>query len=175
MALLMMVPPAQAEGKLADLYAMTEQFFGAVPNNVRLLGVSPSVLENQLHFAQYFMSHPNLSMQFLTTLRMLVAKRTSSPYCEGLNKGLLMRQGVSAEEIDSITADPSEAPMSEKEKALLQFVLKALREPQSATADDVKNLESLGWTQSDLLDAVAHGARAVATNIIFDTFKLEND
>jgi hypothetical protein len=92
MALLELTPPEKAEGKLAELYAESEQFFGAVPNNVRMLGVSPDVLENQFDFAKYFFAHKTLTIPFLATIRMLVASETGSPYCQGLNTGLLMKQ-----------------------------------------------------------------------------------
>ena len=52
MSLLELTPPEKAQGKLAELYAESEQWFGAVPNNVRMLGVSPAVLENQFDFAK---------------------------------------------------------------------------------------------------------------------------
>ena len=44
MALIQTTPPEKAEGKLAELYAEVEQMFGRVPNNARMLGVSPSLL-----------------------------------------------------------------------------------------------------------------------------------
>lgn len=33
----------------------------------------------------------------------------------------------------------------------------------------------MGWTDSDLIDAVAHGARNTAVDILFNTFKIERD
>ena len=48
MALIQTTPPEKAEGKLAELYAEVEQLFGMVPNNVRMLGVSPEILDNQI-------------------------------------------------------------------------------------------------------------------------------
>jgi len=54
MSLLELTPPEKAQGRLAELYAESEQWFGAVPDNVRMLGVSPAVLENQFDFAKYF-------------------------------------------------------------------------------------------------------------------------
>jgi hypothetical protein len=41
------------------------------------------------------------------------------------------------------------------------------------TADDLDKLKALGWAERDIFDAVTHGARAVSTNIIFDTFKID--
>jgi alkylhydroperoxidase family enzyme len=71
--------------------------------------------------------------------------------------------------------DPSQAPLDEKQKALLLFVLKACDNPHSAPGDDLERLRVLGWEDRDILEAVVHGARMVGTNIIFDTFKVDMD
>jgi uncharacterized peroxidase-related enzyme len=175
MSLLELTPPEKAQGKLAELYAESEQWFGAVPNNVRMLGVSPAVLENQFDFAKYFFAHESLSMPFQAMIRMLVSATTRSPYCEGLNSGMLQKQGITAEQIEAAKADPRKAPLNDKEKALLLFVLKAIKNPHSVGPDDVEALKELGWKEIDIFDALAHGARSVATNIIFDAFKVDRE
>jgi alkylhydroperoxidase family enzyme len=173
MALIQTTPPEKAEGKLAELYAEVEQMFGMVPNNVRMLGVSPALLENQLQLIGHYREHPTLTTPFLAMVRMLVSKACRSPYCQNLNSGLLMQAGFTGEQIAAMQADPTQAPLDEKQKALLLFVLKACDNPHSVAAPDVDQLRSLGWSQVDILDAVAHGARMVGTNIIFDTFKID--
>jgi alkylhydroperoxidase family enzyme len=79
------------------------------------------------------------------------------------------------EQIEAAKADPEKAPLNEKEKALLVFVLKATKDPHSVDAGQIAALKKLGWAERDIFDALAHGARAVATNIIFDAFKVEQD
>ena len=175
MALLNMVPPDEAEGKLLELYDTAEQFFGMVPNNVKMFGVSPAMLENQVQFAVYSMEHPTLSAPFFAMIRLLVSHATGSPYCARMNAGLLLQQGFTSEQIEAAKADAGEVPLDEKETALLRFVLKATKAPKSIEARDVDELRAMGWRDRDIFGAVAHGARAVATNILFDTFKLEND
>lgn len=175
MSLLELTPPEKAAGKLAELYAESEAFFGAVPNNVRMLGVSPAVLENQFDFAKYYFSHPSLSIPFLAMIRMLVSTATGSPYCEGLNAGMLQKNGISPEQIEAAKKDPEKAPLSDKEKPLLQFVLKATKAPHAVTAEDVAALKELGWSEAEIFDALAHGARTVSTNILFDAFKVQSD
>lgn len=172
MSLLTLTPPEKAEGQLAELYASAEHFFGTVPSNVQLLGVSPAVLENQLYFAQYFMQHPTLGAPLLSMIRMLVAKACKSEYCDSFNVGLLARFGFTEEQIQGARIDPDKAPLEEKDKAMLLFVLKATSEPHAVASSDLDKLRSLGWTDADIFDAVAHGARAVGTNIIFDAFKI---
>ncbi len=175
MALIQTTPPEKAEGQLAELYAEVEQMFGMVPNNVRLLGVSPALLENQLQLIGHYVGHPTLTPPFLPLVRMLVSKACHSPYCQNLNTGLLLKAGLTKEQIAAIQADPTQAPLDEKQMALLLLVLKACDNPHSVTAQDVDHLRSLGWSDADIVDAVAHGARMVGTNIIFDTFKIDKD
>lgn len=175
MALLQTTPPEKAEGKLAELYAEVEQLFGMVPNNVRMLGVSPALLENQLQLIEHYMGHPALSVPFLALVRMLVSKACRSPYCQNLNTGLLLKAGFTKEQVAAMQADPSQAPLDEKQRALLLFVLKACDNPHAVVAEDVERLKAVGWSEPHILDAVAHGARMVGTNIIFDTFKIDLD
>jgi alkylhydroperoxidase family enzyme len=175
MALIQTTPPEKAEGKLAELYAEVEQMFGRVPNNARMLGVSPALLDNQLQLMEHYMGHPTLSTSFLAMVRMLVSKACHSPYCTSLNSGLLLKSGFTKEQIGATQADPAQAPLDEKQTALLLFVLKSCDDPHSVAAEDVDRLRSLGWSEVDILDAVAHGARMVATNIIFNTFKIDQE
>jgi alkylhydroperoxidase family enzyme len=175
MALVQTTLPEKAEGKLAELYAEVEQMFGMVPNNVRMLGVSPPLLENQLQLIGHYMGHPTLTTPFLAMVRMLVAKACHSPYCQNLNSGLLLKAGFTKEQIAAMQADPAQVPLDEKQKTLLLFVLKACDNPHSVSAEDMVRLRSLGWSEEDVVDAVAHGARMVGTNIIFDTFKIDRD
>ncbi|MFA6223098.1 MAG: hypothetical protein WC647_12365 [Desulfomonilaceae bacterium] len=175
MSLIQTTPPEKAEGKLAELYAEVEQLFGMVPNNVRMLGVSPEILDNQIQLMGYYMGHPTLSAPLLAMIRMLVSKACKSPYCQNLNTGLLSKAGFTKEQIAAMQDDPSQAPLDDKQKALLLFVLKACDNPHSATAEDLDRLRALGWDDRDIFEAVAHGARMVGTNIIFDTFKVDMD
>ena len=176
MSLLELTPPEKAEGKLAELYAEAKAFFGSVPNNVRLYGVSPALLENQFQLIGHFAGHPTLSAQLLAMIRMLVASSTESSYCEGFNSGMLQQQKwFSAEQIEAAKKDPANAPLADKEKSLLLFVLKGAKDPHSVTADDIKALKDIGWSEADIFDALAHGSRATATNILFDAFKVQLD
>jgi alkylhydroperoxidase family enzyme len=175
MSLIQTTPPEKAEGKLAELYAEVEQFFGMVPNNARMLGISPAILENQVQLMGHYMGHPTLSTPLLAMIRMLVSKACKSPYCQKLNTGLLNKSGFTMEQIMAMQADPTQSPLDEKQKALLLFVLRACDSPHSVTGDDLDRLRTLGWGDQDIFDAVAHGARMVGTNIIFDTFKVDMD
>jgi hypothetical protein len=55
------------------------------------------------------------------------------------------------------------------------LVLRAVQDPASVGAGDLEAMRGLGWSDGDILDAVTHGARMVAGDIIINAFKVERD
>jgi hypothetical protein len=71
--------------------------------------------------------------------------------------------------------NPADAPLPDKDKAMLLFVLKATQTPKTVEKSDLDQLRALGWSDGDIMDAVYHGARNVAVDIVFNAFKIDND
>jgi len=176
MSLLQTVSPEQATGKVADIYAQIQNMFGRVPNGLQLFSVSPDLMEQITPQYAYYMQHPTLSFPLLALVRMLVSKDNDCVYCVGLNEGFLMqRANYTSDQIAAIKRDPRNAPLNEKDLAMLLFILKGTRTSKSVTADDVNQLRGLGWTDRDILDGLFHGARHVAADIMLNALKVEID
>ncbi|MBF0539534.1 MAG: hypothetical protein HQL03_14910 [Nitrospirae bacterium] len=175
MPLIKTVSPDEATGRIAEIYATFKGMIGTVPQAMQLYSVSPAILEQQFNGIGYFMKHPSLNMVFLAFVRMLVSAGTNCKYCIDFNKGMLMNNGISSEVLDAAIKDPQKTPLPEKEKALLLFVLKAVKNSHSVEAADVDALRKLGWSDQDIFDATKHGANMVAGDIMIDTFKVTND
>ncbi|ALG67394.1 carboxymuconolactone decarboxylase family protein [Beggiatoa leptomitoformis] len=176
MPLVSIVSPEEATGKTAEIYADIQKVLGRVPNALQMWSASPTMLELAWAETGYFMRHPRLSPQLLTVVRMLVSQENECAYCIGFNAGLLIGvYGFTPEQVAMTKKAPSQAPLDEKDKALLLFILKAVKTPLQVVADDVQKLQELGWSEMDIFEAVTHGSRNVAADLIFNTFKLEND
>ncbi len=176
MPLIQTVEPSQAQGQVAEVYRQSEAIMGRVPNAFQMYSVSPALLETQWQQTAYFMKHPTLSFPLLALTRMLVSQDNRCDYCIDLNAAMLIeRAGFSPEQLAAARRDPAEAPLDDRDKAMLLFVLKATRTPLEAGATDIDKLKALGWSESDILDAVVHGARNMAADIVFNTFKIERD
>jgi alkylhydroperoxidase family enzyme len=169
MMLLRTVEPGQATGSVAKAYAAFDQA-GEVPLPIRLLSASPGLQERQLALVGYYMSHPRLGFALLTAIRYVAAELSSHDACVAFNRGLLTRVGMSSEEIASLARGERAVALEEREAALLAFVRQALRAPQSVTAQEVEALRQLGWSDSDILDAVAHGTNIVAASALHKAF-----
>ena len=170
------VSPEQASGGVAQVYGQIEQAFGRVPNGMRLFSSSPALLEQNWQQLGYYMQHPRLSFPLLAFIRMLVSERHECSYCIGMNESLLINMGgFSAEEVLAARRNPADAPLPEKEKTMLLTVLKTVETPKALDKVALDRLRALGWEDGDILDAVYHGARNVAADIMFNAFKVEND
>ncbi len=168
--------PGQASGKVAEVYGKIQQAMGRVPNAFRTYSASPVLLEQHFQSISYYMRHPTLSFPLLAIVRMLVSQKNDCQYCVGFNESMLMHMaGLTAEQIAATKRNPENAPLPEKEKAMLLLVLKATQTPKLVERSDLDSLRALGWRDGDILDAVYHGARNVSADIVFNTFKIEND
>jgi hypothetical protein len=175
MALINVVAPEQAEGELKQMYSMWDAF-GMVPLPFQMRSVSPSLLAIQQKYIAYYHAHPTLNLGLLSLIRMLVAEELQYHYCVRLNSQVLQSVGIASDDqLGAIMADPASAPLEDKDKAMLLFVLKAVKTPEAVDQGAVENLKALGWTDGDMVDAVQHGANMVLDGIMFKTFKLDDE
>lgn len=175
MTSLQTVPPEKAEGKVAELYQQVSNTLGFIPNAMHLYSASPVAMERQWDYLGYYMQHPKLSNLLLALIRLLVSVDKGCDYCVNLNTGILLQNGLSMDDVQAVKADTTTNPLDAAENSLLQFVLKATQNANAVSAEEVQAMRDLGFSETDIFDAVHHGANMVATEILFDTFNLEND
>ena len=176
MALIQTVSRENAEGKVKDVYDKMMETVGTIPKPLKMLSVSPELLSMQMEPMGYFMAHPTLTFPLLAHIRLLVAHHFNYGYCVEFNSGILqMFAEVTDEQLDATLADPAGARLDEKELALLQFVLKAIKTPDAVGEEDIAPLHVLGWTDRDIFDATAHGADMVRHGTLFKAFKMDQE
>ena len=168
--------PNEATGELKALYDEIIALRGRVGNNAKITSVSPEILRQQLEFIKYYMEHPTLSMELLAAIRVMVSSGEECEFCVDFNTGLLINMaGWTLEQVQAMRQDMDKANLQTREKALLKLVVKAVQDSNSVTANDLDKLREMQWSDKDILDAVNHGARMLATDIIFNAFQIEKD
>jgi len=103
----------------------------------------------------YYRNHQALSPELLTCIRFAAATHFDNIACISFNSSLLKRQGVTDQELDNLLNDPMQAPLEDKDKAMLSFVIKAIK--GRVADDELERLQRLGFADSDILDAISHG------------------
>ena len=174
MSLLSKVELNEATGKTAEIYQQAEQMMGYVPNALKMHSINPAMLEHLWEYMGTVMDHPTLSGELFTCIRMLVSVRYDCQYCIHMNESMLMNMsGYTAEQIAAIKQDPASAPLLEKEKALLDYVIRAVRDSNAVDERDVDKLRAHGCTDLEIYDALRHGANQVMGDILLNAFKVE--
>ncbi len=175
-AALLLGPSAEeASGEVDAIYQATRKAFGFLPNAARLLATSPPLLAHHMRHIGYYSQHPTLGAPLLAFIRLLVSDRARCRYCVHMNAAMLMQAGISPEGIEAAREDPESAPLPARERALLGFALAAVSDPHAIGEHEMVQVRAQGWSDGEILDAVYHGASAVAVDIVLDTFNVPAD
>lgn len=175
MALIQTVSPEKAEGPIKEAYEMFMKNIGIIPKPMELLSASPTLFELQLRRIHYFVNHPTLSFSLLAHIRYLVAHSLNYRFCVDFNKNMLKKQGLTEDDLRKVEADPSASMLEPKESAMLAFVVKSVKAPESVTAEDIANLKKLGWEDKDMVDALAQGVSMIDHSIMMQVFQMEQN
>ncbi len=155
-------------GKAKELFAQFPPQLGA-PQPLKLMTASPGLLEVHAGVIGYFRGHKALSFPVLAAIRYLAARQFQAEACIDFNGRLLRLAGLSEAEMDALVKDPASAPFEPREQALLAFVVEALSVPPSDAALDA--MRGHGWTDADILDAMAQAANMQVPALLMRTFK----
>lgn len=174
MGLIQTVDPRQAEGEIKEAFDFFQQALGAIPAPMAMYSTSPGLFSKQLQSMNYFMKHPTLGFPLLSSIRYVVSKAQDYHYCAGFNKAFLEKQGLTEEQIQAMAQAPESAPLDDKDRALLAFVAKATGSPDAVSQADMDGLHTLGWSDRDVFDAMAHAANIISAGILMKAFKLDS-
>lgn len=173
MALIQTVEPDRAEGKVKEIYDFMQKNAGVIPAPLQLATASPWMLDMVWQSIQYFSRHPNLGFALLSSIRYLVAQQYDYAFCTGFNRNMLNLQGLTDEDIEKMEKDPLKAPLDDKDRAMVAFVMKAIKTPDAVQKQDIDGLYDLGWTDSDIMDALTHGTNMIGSSILMKAFKMD--
>lgn len=176
MSLIETVSPEKATGPVAEVYREITQALGRIPNGMQLFSASPPLLAQNWEQTAYYVRHRVLPPALLAAIRLLVSEANNCDYCIDMNAAMLIELfGLAPDQVTAMRRDPQAAPFEEKDRALLALVLRVVVERRPVTRADIDALAALGWSESDVLDAIAHGARNVAIDIILNAFSVASD
>ncbi|MEN9501209.1 MAG: hypothetical protein RI964_494 [Pseudomonadota bacterium] len=168
--------PSDATGEVAAIYQEITAAFGGVPSIIQALSTQPFYLKQQWEWIKHTIHNPDLSGALQAVIRMTVSQATACAYCIDMNAGMLINMfGWTAEQVAATQADPANANLDEREKALLLFVLKAVKDSTSTTQADVDALRAFGYADNAIFEGLAIGARMVAADLISNALHVERD
>ncbi len=172
MSLVSTVKPEEATGEIKKGYDILMDKIGIIPKPLEMSSISPFFFDGNLNTIKYFGTHPNLDFTLLVLIRMLCAESCNNGFCINLNSGFLKMQGLSDDEISQIIENPENAPIEEKDKAMLLFVINAVKRPEKNKKEDVEKLHDLGWSDADIYDAISTGVNMYNLNMMMKALQM---
>jgi len=159
MAFIQTVEDQRATGKLASIYARFRGPDGKVGNGIKAHSINPEALEAHVGLYQQVMyGYSPLSVDERELVAAVVSKANGDAYCNGVRRHKLARllplerRGLvadlahkEAEELEGLT---------ERERVLVDFVVKLARDADSTGKADIDALRAAGLTDREIFDLV---------------------
>jgi uncharacterized peroxidase-related enzyme len=173
MAYIRTIPPAEAEGRVREIYRENQSRFGYVPNWAQAFSLRPDVMDAWAALLRSIRSTLSARGYELSTLAAARALRSS--YCSLAHGTVLADTVFDAPAVTAIATDHADAPLEPRERAMMAFVEKLVRHADQITAADVDGLRSHGYRDEDIFDLAAAGAARCFFSKLLDALGVEPD
>jgi len=108
--------------------------------------------------------------KLLAFIRSLVSEQEQCVYCVGMNSGILLQYGVLPEMIAELNWILQRRPWTEKELAMLLFVLAVVKKLECHERAHVDKLRNMGWNDTEISKRPNHATNSVSVDKIFNAF-----
>jgi uncharacterized peroxidase-related enzyme len=141
---------AEAEGRLREIYEGDRQSMGYVPNHAKVFSLRPEVLETWRAFQGSIRKNLRLRRYELVTLA--AAMELKCRYCVLSHGAILMKNGMSLDQLRLILTDYKDAGLEPNEVVMMEFARKIIRDAHGMTREDVDALRAVGLSDVEILD-----------------------
>ncbi|MCU0988353.1 MAG: hypothetical protein MUE63_01870 [Xanthomonadales bacterium] len=140
---------------IREIFSWVTEMEGAVPNHFYVELNFPEYLKAKLGSTKVLWQMGELTLPEIQHVGILVSKANGCPYCTAafctiLNYGLDTPEGY----VRELLAEGTEAVGERRLKTILDFALKANRDPKSVSDEDVDGLRSVGLGDKGIVQLV---------------------
>ena len=119
-------------------------------------------VDEKIYFAtdemiqKYLLDETTLSYEIKEAIALLISKENGCKMCVDVHKSIARMLGLSDEMIEEILQGVESIEMDEKDKALLNFCIKAAqKENYKILKSEIDALKAMGWSDVQIIEAVA--------------------
>lgn len=156
MAFIEIVAPAQAEGKLKEVYESIAKSRGSIAEVHQVASLHPELMQAHHDFYMTLIyGRGGLSRLQRELVATSVSRANGCEYCTVHHSEAYARYEKDTEKVRAVAANPESAPLADDERALVAYALKLTRTPSAVTRSDVDALRAAGLSDRDVLAAAA--------------------
>jgi len=162
----------QTPAKSQPLLAAVQKQLGMVPNLFRIVANSPASLEAYLGFSGA-LNKGALAAPTRERIALAVAEVNGCAYC--LSAHTYLARNLAKLDDAEITANRNGASNDVKADAAVRFAVKLARGRGQASDADIAALRQAGYSDSEIVEIIAHVALNTFTNYVNEALKTEID
>ena len=145
---------------VAQTFDAIQKTLGMVPNMMRTLAQSPSVLDGYLGLSAA-LGRGRLASALQERIALAVAEANACEYCLSAHTALGRRAGLSDDELAASREGRSADASAD---AALRFAMAVLERRGAVTDDDLARVRAAGFADAEVVEIIAHVALNVFTN-----------
>jgi hypothetical protein len=155
----MFIVEEKIEEQTASYLNEIEAEFGVMPPHWKLFAsLNLKRFKMFMEEIDYLVHHPRIEADFFAFLRLFVANKEGFGYCQRFNHRLLLARGYEKVALANFVQDITKIPLEMPYSLLAKGVYQALYTPELFSAKEIEKLKEVGWQESDIFDAIEHGA-----------------
>lgn len=163
----------EAEGKLLDIYESDRNVLGYVPNHSKVFSLRPDVLETWKAFQGSIRKNIRLRRYELVTLAAAIELKCR--YCILAHSSILIKNGISMDQIRLILTDFNNAGLEKNEVAMMNFAQKIIRNANKITQEDINLLRDMNLSDNEILDITLVATMRSFASKTFDSLGAKPD
>ena len=133
-----------------------KQVTGEVGETVRILALRPDILDaTSVIVRTLLLSETELDYETKETIAILVSLENGCSMCVGEHERIAVVLGIPAEKIEKVKQGIESLDGPEEKKSLLRLCVKSAKESHKVTKEEIDGLKAMGYSDSQLLEAVA--------------------
>ncbi len=173
MAYIQTIPPEQATGALAELYAAQLQDGGSIDNSMQALSLRPAAytaLENLL-----INIRAPMDLRRYELITIAAAGKLRCSYCMLVHGTVLHSKFFTAEQLKAIVQDFRHAGLEPAEVAMMAYAEKIILNAYKVTPEDIDGWRGYGFSDTDILDIALTAALRSFYSKVIDAVGAEPD
>ena len=149
--------------------------FGIVPNLFKSMATNPGFLRGNWDKFRATVLQGRLPRTLKEMIGVVISQFNQSDYALKVHLHGLSTLGISEEVLHLLTTDFEHCPLPQRQKAIIQFGLRAGTQPKTLIAEDYQYLYDLGLDATEVFEIVATANLFTAVNQYTDAIALDID
>ena len=167
------IAETEAEGKLREIYDGDQKSLGYVPNHAKVFSLRPEVLEAWRTLQVSI--RKNLRLRYYELITFAAAMALDCRYCLLAHGTILMKNGVSVDQLRRILINFHDAGLEKDEIAMMEFAQKIIRNANEISQTDIDALRELDFNDVEILDITLAATMRSFASKTFDAMGAKPD